>query len=59
MNNTTVRDVFSCIEKNSEYIFIYQGTKIDLDRSVSVDLSDQPVQAILHEFLPGQTTPIP
>lgn len=53
MNNTTVRDVFSHIEKNSEYIFIYQGTKIDLDRSVSVDLSDQPVQAILHEIFAG------
>ena len=53
MNNTTVRDVFSHIEKNSEYIFIYQGTKIDLDRSVSIDLSDQPVQAILHEIFAG------
>ena len=53
MNNKTVRDVFSHIEKNSEFIFIYQGTKIDLDRKVSINLSDQPVQAILHEVFAG------
>ena len=53
MNNKTVRDVFSYIEKNSEFIFIYQGTKIDLDRNVSIDLSNQPVQTILHEIFAG------
>jgi len=53
MNNKTVRDVFSYIEKNSEFIFIYQGTKIDLDRKVSIDLNDQPVQTILHEIFAG------
>ena len=49
MNNKTVRDVFSYIEKNSEFIFIYQGTKIDLEIKVSIDLNEQPVQTILHE----------
>lgn len=53
MNNKTIRDVFSYIEKNSEFIFIYQGTKIDLDRKVSINLSDQPVQNILHEVFAG------
>lgn len=53
MNNKTVRDVFSYIEKNSEFIFIYQGTKIDLDRKVSINLSDQPVQKILQEIFAG------
>lgn len=50
MNNKTVRDVFSYIEKNSEFIFIYQGIKIDLDRKVSINLSNQPIQTILHEI---------
>lgn len=53
MNNKTVRDVFSYIEKNSEFIFIYQGTKIDLDRKVSINLSEQPVQKILQEVFMG------
>ena len=38
MNNKTVRDVFSYIEKKTvNSFFIYQGTKIDLDRKVSID----------------------
>lgn len=53
MNNKTIRDVFSYIEKNSEFIFIYQGIKIDLDRKVSINLSNQPVQTILHEIFAG------
>lgn len=53
MNNRTVRDIFSYIEKNSEFIFIYQGTKIDLDRKVSINLSNQPVQDILQEIFAG------
>lgn len=53
MNNRTIREVFSYIEKNSEFIFIYQGSKIDLDRKVSVNLTDQPVQNILREIFAG------
>ena len=53
MENKSVRDVFSYIEKNSEFIFIYQGTKIDLNRKVSIDIHDQPVQKILHEVFAG------
>lgn len=53
MNNKTVRDVFSHIEKNSEFIIIYQGTQIDLDRKVSINLNDQPVQEILREIFAG------
>ena len=34
-------------------IFIYQGTKIDLNRKVSIDIHDQPVQKILHEVFAG------
>ena len=53
MENKSVRDVFSYIEKNSEFIFIYQGTKIDLNRKVSIDVYNQPVQKILHEVFAG------
>lgn len=53
MENKSVRDVFSYIEKNSEFIFIYQGTKIDLNRKVSIDIHNQPVQKILYEVFAG------
>lgn len=53
MENKSVRDVFSYIEKNSEFIFIYQETKIDLNRKVSIDVYNQPVQKILHEVFAG------
>lgn len=53
MNNRTVKDVFSYIEKNSEFIFVYHGSNIDLNRKVNVDVSNQPVETILNKLFEG------
>lgn len=53
MNNRTVKDVFSYIEKNSEFIFVYHGSNINLNRKVNVDVSNQTVEAILSKMFAG------
>lgn len=53
MNNRTVKDVFSYIEKNSEFIFVYHGSNINLNRKVSVDVDNQSVEKILNNMFAG------
>ena len=53
MNNRTVKDVFNYIEKNSEFIFVYHGSNINLNRKVSVDVHNQTVEAILSNMFAG------
>ena len=53
MNNRTIKDVFSYIEKNSEFIFVYHGSNINLNRKVSVDVNNQTVESILNKMFEG------
>lgn len=53
MNNRTVKDVFSYIEKNSEFIFVYHGSNINLNKKVNVDVNNQIVEAILKKMFEG------
>lgn len=53
MNNRTVKDVFAYIEKNSEFIFVYPSSSINLDKKVSVDIHNQTVEAILTKMFAG------
>lgn len=53
MNNRTVKDVFSYIEKNSEFIFVYHGSNINLNRRVNVDVNNQTVESILKKMFEG------
>lgn len=53
MNNRTVKDVFNYIEKNSEFIFVYHGSNINLNRRVSVDVNSKPVETILDNMFAG------
>ena len=53
MNNRTVKDVFNYIEKNSEFIFVYHGSNINLNRKVSVDVHNQTVETILSNMFAG------
>ena len=53
MNNRTVKDVFSYIEKNSEFIFVYHGSNINLNKKVNVDVNNQTVEAILKKMFEG------
>ena len=52
-NNRTVKDVFSEIEKQSEYIFFYLDNSLDLNRKVSVKVKNQQVDAILEQVFKG------
>lgn len=47
LQNTTIRDVFDEIEKNSEYIFFYYDKALDVNRKVSVNEQNQTVDKIL------------
>lgn len=53
MNNRTVKDVFNYIEKNSEFIFVYHGSNINLNKKVSVDVHNQTVGSILSNMFAG------
>ena len=53
MNDRTVEDVFEYIEKNSEFIFVYHGSNIDLHRKVNLDIRDRSVEIILDKLFSG------
>ena len=53
MNERSVKDVFDYIEENSEFIFVYHGANIDLNRMVSVDVKNRTVENILHQMFDG------
>lgn len=44
---------FLTIEKNSEFIFVYHGSNINLNKKVNVDVSNQTVEAILSKMFAG------
>ena len=53
MQNKTLKEVFSYIEKHSDYVFIYQASLVDLNGKTTVRLEEQPVIKILDEALSG------
>ena len=50
VKNKTVKEVFSEIEKNSEYLFFYYDEIVDLEREVSINLRNQKIGAILDKL---------
>lgn len=53
MNNKTVREVFSEIEKNSEYIFLYNRKTLDAERVVSINVEEEKINKILDKLFEG------
>lgn len=51
--NKSMKDVFSYIEKNSEFIFVYLDNVVDTRRTVHVNAEDQPITAILDQMFNG------
>lgn len=51
LKNKTVKQVFSEIEKNSEFIFFYQDDIIDVNRRVTVNTDNETIEQILDEIL--------
>lgn len=50
-SNATVKDVFQEIERTSEFIFVYSDDIIDVNREVSVKVSDVTIEKILDQVL--------
>lgn len=48
MQNKTVKEVFSYIERNSKYVFIYEEA-VDLSKKINVDISNKSVEEIIKE----------
>jgi len=52
-DNVTVKDVLSSIEEQSEFLFIYQQSQIDLNRTVKIIVEDVPVDIVLNQLFAG------
>lgn len=50
LKDATVREVLSKIEDNSEFFFLYNSKLVDVDRKVSVEVSDQMIDQILTDL---------
>ncbi len=53
MENTTVKEVLSKIEDQSEFYFMYSGKIIDVNREVSVDVKNQKIEEVLKSLFAG------
>jgi len=56
VNETTVKEIFQKIEEQSEFVFIYNNDFNDLNRKVSLNVSDQNVEVILDHILKGTSS---
>lgn len=53
LNGCSLKDVFTYIEKNSEFIFVYHGSNINLEKKVNVTVQNQSVINILDNLFEG------
>lgn len=53
LQNKTVKEVFSEIEKKSKFSIFYESGSIDLTRKVNVDVKDKTVKAIMDQVIAG------
>jgi TonB-linked SusC/RagA family outer membrane protein len=53
MERTTVKEVLSEIERQSEFYFMYSGKYVDVDREVSVHVEAQKIEAVLNILFAG------
>lgn len=51
LNNKTIREAFTRIEKQSEYIFFYYDKALDVNKKVSINAEKQTINKILDELL--------
>jgi TonB-linked SusC/RagA family outer membrane protein len=50
LNNATVKEVIQAIEDQSEFLFFYQEQHVDLNRKVTMQVTDQEVETILNRL---------
>ena len=53
ISNSSVREVLSKIEKESEFKFMYSENLVDVNRKVSITVKDQNVDAVLNKLFVG------
>jgi len=53
MKNSSLKEVFREIEKQSEFTFLYNDAKINVNKEVSVDFQSGKVEDILNQVLSG------
>jgi TonB-linked SusC/RagA family outer membrane protein len=53
VKNVSVREVLKQIEDQSEFFFLYKNENIDVDRIVSIDLKEKPVEDVLNKIFKG------
>ncbi len=54
LNDRTIREVFTWVEDNSEFVFLYKNEDLNLNKKVDVNLQDATVQQILTKALAGE-----
>lgn len=53
LKNSTLQELFSKIEKSSEYRFFYNNDDVDINQRISVDAEDKTIGTILEKALKG------
>lgn len=51
LKNKSIKQVFSAIERNSEYVFFYQDDVVDVNRKVTIDVQDKMISQVLDQIL--------
>ncbi len=53
LQNVSVRDVLKQIEDQSDFFFLYKNENIDVNRIVSIDIKEKPVEYLLDQVFKG------
>jgi len=52
--NTTIKDLFSYIEQNSDFVFLYRSQDFNTAKKLDIELKDATINQILDEALQGE-----
>ncbi len=53
LDNTSIKGVLKEVEKQTEYTFLYDNTKINVTRDVSVNFKDEKIETVLNKLFAG------
>ncbi|MDR2773534.1 MAG: carboxypeptidase-like regulatory domain-containing protein [Tannerella sp.] len=54
LNNVTVRSAFEALKKEYKYMFVYESSDVNTQKTISVNARDQSLDAVLNQILAGQ-----
>lgn len=54
-NQVTLKQVLKTLESKSDYTFFYNDSEIDINRKVSIQANNEPLDAVLAKILPNHT----